>query len=402
MERLDMKRSVVPKTAECTQKRKRILLGQLVSNGDCLYATAISRQIKTDYPGCHLTWAISSVCRSILNGNPHVDEVWELPISNSEEVVPVWDQFEREAHERKKRGDFDEIFLTQVAPGNLHNYDGSIRSSLFRGYPKPITVPVSPVLRLSPIEVANVNNFAAYHRLAEKAHVILFECSPKSGQSFVTPDYALEVAQHLVEEIPEICIILSSNISIHSTDVRVVDGSALSFRENAELTKHCSLLIGCSSGISWISTSDWAKPLPMIQLLASNPFWSNSFIHDHEQWGLPTDRIIEMTDCLPNKLSKCVVAILNEGFDSAKCAFHQQIPHTFNTWRNIQCQLLQQREYRKAAHLLLNNIQRHGFHYQLILGYLVTWLQYPCLVALRKTAGIRRRLAKFLDYPGSG
>ena len=38
---------------------KKIILVQLYSNGDCLYATAVARQIKQDFPGSHLTWAIA-------------------------------------------------------------------------------------------------------------------------------------------------------------------------------------------------------------------------------------------------------------------------------------------------------------------------------------------------------
>ncbi|MEQ1577992.1 MAG: hypothetical protein ABL894_10090, partial [Hyphomicrobium sp.] len=60
----------------------RILLGQLGSNGDCLYATTIARQIKKDFPGCHLTWAISSLCTRVLDNNPDVDEVWEVPVQS--------------------------------------------------------------------------------------------------------------------------------------------------------------------------------------------------------------------------------------------------------------------------------------------------------------------------------
>ena len=45
---------------------KNILLVQLFSNGDCLYATTIARQIKQDYPGCKLTWAIASFCKDII------------------------------------------------------------------------------------------------------------------------------------------------------------------------------------------------------------------------------------------------------------------------------------------------------------------------------------------------
>ena len=48
---------------------------QLYSNGDCLYATTVARQIKNDYPDCHITWAIASFCKDIINLNPFVDDV---------------------------------------------------------------------------------------------------------------------------------------------------------------------------------------------------------------------------------------------------------------------------------------------------------------------------------------
>ncbi|MEO7049339.1 MAG: hypothetical protein ABI091_28810, partial [Ferruginibacter sp.] len=57
--------------------QKNILLVQLFSNGDCLYATAIARQIKNDFPGCKLSWAIASFCKNIIAHNPYVDEVLE-------------------------------------------------------------------------------------------------------------------------------------------------------------------------------------------------------------------------------------------------------------------------------------------------------------------------------------
>jgi hypothetical protein len=141
-------------------RRKRFLIGQLGSFGDCLYATTVARQIKNDYPDCHLTWAIGSIYRSILDGNPYIDEIWEFPLSKRTDLLDRWQQFENEAVERKNRGDFDEIFLTQVWPNNLKNFDGTLRSSIFRAYNKPITVPVLPVLRLLPAEVENVRNFA--------------------------------------------------------------------------------------------------------------------------------------------------------------------------------------------------------------------------------------------------
>ena len=57
---------------------KKILLVQLYSNGDCLYATAVARQIKQDFTNCYLTWAIASFCKNIIANNPYIDEVLEV------------------------------------------------------------------------------------------------------------------------------------------------------------------------------------------------------------------------------------------------------------------------------------------------------------------------------------
>lgn len=363
-------------------RRKRILIGQLGSFGDCLYATTVARQIKKDYPDCHLTWAVGSLYRSVLDGNPYIDEIWEYPISSRNDLLDRWQEFEDEANERKKKGYYDEIFFTQVFPNNLKNFDGTLRSSIFRGYNKPITVPVSPVIRLSPSEIENVRIFAEFHRLKEKKNVIMFECSPKSGQSFVTLDFALDVSKKIIEKIPDLCVIISTNESVHSDDNRIIDGSILSFRENAELTKYCTLLIGCSSGISWLCTSDWAKPLPMIQLLKKGTSVYASFVHDHEYHGIPTDSIIEMTDCSAETLSHCIEIILNDGFDLARRIYHEQIKVNFYHYMFAVYILLQNRKYKEAFTSLRYTIKRYGFSFQifvfffyfLVRTYLKRWI----------------------------
>ena len=63
---------------------QKILLVHLYSNGDCLYATAVAKQIKHDFPGCHLTWAIARFCKSIISNNPYVDEVMEIDIAKDD------------------------------------------------------------------------------------------------------------------------------------------------------------------------------------------------------------------------------------------------------------------------------------------------------------------------------
>lgn len=345
----------------------RILLGQLGANGDCLYATAVARQIKTDYPGCHLTWAIGSGYRSILNGNPFVDEIWEVPATNQEEICHNWEKFEKEAIARRNAGDFDEVFFTQIPPNNFKNFDGTVRSSIFRGYTKPITVSVAPVMRLSPDEIENTRSFAQSHHLSDHKHVILFECASTSGQSFVTPEFAIEVAKKLIESVPDVCIILSSKLSIDSTNTRIIDGSKLPFRENVELTKYCALVVGCSSGISWLCTSDWAKPLPMVQLLAKDKSVYASFIHDYEYRNIPTDSIIEMTDCSVDRVSKCLSAIFKNGFNNAKLIFHEQIPLKFDHYFYCIYNFLVMRDRYKDAFISLKyTIGRYGLHPHLL------------------------------------
>jgi len=349
-------------TANSETTSPRILLGHLNSSGDCLYATTVARQIKVDYPNCHLTWAIGSMCRSVIEENPHVDEIWEFPLYRIEDAAKVWNQFIQEATTRKHKGDFDEIFFTQFSPCNYEKYDGLIRSSTFRGYPKPISVPIAPVLRLTSDEVERVRLFSETHQLAHKHHVILFECSPKSDQSFVNPDFALDVAEKLVEQFADnICVILSSNLSINSKHPNIIDGSKLSLRENGELTKYCTLFIGCSSGITWICTSDWAKPLPMVQLLKANPIWYASVVGDYKCWGLPTDTVMEMTECDSNHVKECVSCILQENFALAKSKFHQDIAITFNSYGHLLRTMLLKRQFRKAQLMITHHIERNGF-----------------------------------------
>lgn len=307
-------------------RSNRILLGQLASFGDCLLATPIARQIKQDYPGCTLTWAIGSSYRSAVEGNPFVDTIWEIPLSSRNEMDDIWRRFEVEAKKRLAQGEFDRIFLTQVNPNNYQNFDGTVRASILRGYPRPITVPITPVLRLRDEEVERVRQFAEEHQISRWKHVVLFECASRSGQSSVTPSYALEVAEDVLDRQGDCCFILSSNERIDTPRNGIVDGSVLSLRENGELSKYCTLLVGCSSGITWLCTSDWAKKLPTIQVLKRSTSVYASMAHDAEHFGLPTGHIIEMADPPVQRLADCIRAVLTEPFASVRDRFHERIP----------------------------------------------------------------------------
>lgn len=341
--------------------RPRILLGQLGSFGDCLYATAIARQIKQDFPDCHLTWAIGTPYRSVLALNPHVDEIWEVAFSARSQMDTAWRLFERKARERRRRGDFDQVFLTQLGPDNYQNFDGTIRASLFRGYPRTITVPLDPVLRLSDEEVASVRHFAEHHHLGQLRHVVLFEYSGESNQTFVDQDFALRAARGVLARLPDTAFVLSSSQRLLSDDPRIIDGSVLSFRANAELTKHCSLLIGCSSGVSWLCTSDWARPLPMIQLLRSSTSVFASMAHDAAHFGRPTGGILEMRDCSTERLVDCVCTALMSGFADARRRFHEEIPVKLDMFFEVfMLSVLKQGQPLKVLRSMRNVYRRYG------------------------------------------
>jgi len=380
--------------ANHSYKQKRFLLGQLASFGDCLYATAIARQIKTDFPGCHLTWAIGSIYRSILINNPFVDEIWEIPLKNRDDAVSAWIKFEKAARERLCRKEFDEIFFTQVNPNNYQNFDGTLRYSIFRGYPHPITVPVTPIIRLTDVEIRNVHDFIQRHDLDGKKKVILFECVPYSGQSFVTPDFALDTARRLISEIPDVYFILSGNIPCASDEERIIDGSVLSFRENAELTKYCSLLVGCSSGISWLCTSDWAKPLPMIQLLKKRTSFYASFVHDYEYRQEDVSLFLEMTDCSAEKLCECIKLIYTNGFPVARSRYHENIPLSFDYYCRALGYLVARGDFNGAVNSLRITANRYGWRPQLIKALLKSLLLGPFVVPVKIAQNFTKSLTK--------
>jgi ADP-heptose:LPS heptosyltransferase len=343
-------------------EQKRILLVHLVSLGDCLYATTIARQIKQDYPGCHLTWAISNLCSTVIENNPDVDLVWEVPCGKMSDGWGVaWEKIKAEAIRKKESGLFDLVFFTQLYPDNFSNYDGTIRSSLFRSYQNPITVPVSPVVVLTENEVKNVEHFARRNRLKEFRNVILFESSPGSGQSRINNDIALRISKKITDRFPDTVILLSSNQKIQTDHERIIDASELTFRENAELSKYCTLLVGCSSGITWLLTSTWAKKVPMIEILKKGAvlFEFASVRYDLAYWGEPTDHIIEITRSDDDYIARCIDMALSSGIEQTRKTFDERlVPRRFSLVLEIR-ELVFKKEYKKVIPTSRNYYQRN-------------------------------------------
>ena len=79
----------------------------------------------------------------VIQNNPYIDDFWEVNIERMTDASgKAWGDIKKQAIEKKENGIFDNIFFTQICPDNFYNYDGTIRSTIFRTYPNPITVPV--------------------------------------------------------------------------------------------------------------------------------------------------------------------------------------------------------------------------------------------------------------------
>lgn len=345
----------------------RVLLGMLASNGDCLYATAIARQIKLDFPGCHLTWAIGSLSRAVLANNPDIDEVWVVPQNSWLDMDQSWNLFEIEAHQLAESGRFDHVFLTQISPARFANYDGTIRPSMFRNFGRPITVPVDAIIELSEQEEAEVDCWFQDSPACSASRVVLCECSSKSGQSFMTVDLAVRIAERVVAAQSKTVFIISTHEKLPTDHPRIIAGGVLSIRQTARLTEFVDLFVGCGSGLTVAATSGAAKPvLPNIQILKRSTSVYASFRHDFAYFGKPTAHFLELTKEDPDHLGKVVLATLNEGFSAAQAEFDDPVPLSFGWYRHlISLMLLERGKYVDAVHSLLVTSARYGWHPEL-------------------------------------
>lgn len=302
----------------------RILLVQLGANGDCILVTTIAKQIKEyDYINSHLTWMVATPYKSTLLNNPHIDEIIEVPIVSDLTItrnnIP---SFVKEYSDQK----FDKIFITDYTTDTYKNWYGTTRSSLFRSYPHPLKIKPEPIVVLTNSEIEHVTEFVKKNCINNATYNILFECSPNSGQSLINFESAFIIAQTVVSQNKKIKIILSSPYKFNSISSNILDASSLTFRENAELINYCDLLVGCSSGISWICTSSWSKNTKTIQIIDpnyQNGKFSASMKNDFEYFGISTKEIIELSNPSDTNLAECILLTYNK-FSLAKRKYDQK------------------------------------------------------------------------------
>ena len=353
---------------------EKILMIQLYSNGDCLYASAVARQIKHDYPGCFLIWAIASFCKNIILNNPYVDEIMEVSTVPKNDVS-AYRKFKKEIFRQYHRGEYSKVFTINNIDTNQCFYDGTIRGNILRAYQAPITLSLQPVLRLFQKEKDNVEAFVKQHNLNSYQQVILFEYAPQSGQSTLSRDYAIEISESILSN-NNYAIILSSPNTISHPNKAIIDGSILSVRETAYLSNFCTFLLGTSSGITWASTSDTGKILPMIQLLNPNTRWFNSVSIDFERFDIANKGVIELFDLNKESVIQCVkLALVN--FDDAYKKFYKPFPLHFKTTRSIVYNLLCYLEFRSIYKHIIVNTDLYGLKLNFLKELFIGLVSFP-------------------------
>lgn len=305
----------------------KILLVQLGAIGDCLLVTTIAKQIKEiDYPGCHLSWMILDRCKQVIENNPYVDEIipiFEDGINAAREKIG---QFLDEVKEQGKT--FDKIIITDNYITNEKIWFGPLRSMYHRVYQEltgnKIKISPETLIYLKEEEKEKADKFAKKHNLDDTdCFPILFECQPQSGQSTMNPGRALTISSEISKKYPNAKFIMSSKEKIESENKNIIDGSELSYRETAQLINHCKLLVGISSGITWLNTSNWSKKIPTIQYIKRYedyyPTFSASMLLDFKNLGESTDNLIELYCTHDDKnLTDCISYVLETSFQDAK------------------------------------------------------------------------------------
>jgi ADP-heptose:LPS heptosyltransferase len=313
----------------------RYFIYQFAAFGDCLFATIVVKQLKYNDPDCEITWGISKRYVSILKNNPYVDRILEFEIDPKTATPNEFDKHNSVINNLEKEFGSNFIHL-QLLNKHIHHLFTTLRYTVIKVFGGPITVSRNAVLYLDQKEKDNVKEFIFKNEINTYSTKILFECAPSSGQSTVDYKFALQVAEKIIAKNKNVCIVLSGAFSIEVNSPQIFNANSISYRENLELINYCDLLIGCSSGISWLTICESAKPIPMIQLLSSKSDLFAGVHFDFEINNLDNSHILEMINFDVIKTVECIEAFLKVGILETKLKFHQEYkPSIFNLKNNV-------------------------------------------------------------------
>ena len=180
-------------------------------------------------------------------------------------------------------------------------------------------------------------------------------------------------------------MILSGPRPYNFNHSNIIDGNTLSIRETVGLTHYCTLLLGCSSGISWAATSIAAKPLPMVQILAPDAYYFNPLSLTYKKLGKPAERLIELIHFDSSKLEKVFADIFHHGFEEAKKKHSQYVKPQFRLYRGIVHQFLKKGQLSEIATFVRVNFKENGFNISMMKYMLIGLLLFPIQLIVDQT-----------------
>jgi hypothetical protein len=153
--------------------------------------------------------------------------------------------------------------------------------------------------------------------------------------------------------------------------------------------------LGSSSGITWVSTSDAGKQLPMIQLLNPYSNWLNAISRDFERFGIATDKVIELIDYNNSLIIKVVLTALDD-FSLSKKQYNQPIPLHFKTTRSIVYNLLCYLEFKAILTHIKVNREVYGnnifFFKEVVMGFLIFPFRLMANIWRKNFVGIQKKM----------
>jgi hypothetical protein len=342
---------------------ERVLICLIGNNGDCLNGSIIARQVKADTPDAHVTFVTSAGRAGLFANNPYIDEIWGVPDRPDLPFVTMTQAIEAEAIRRHLAGQYDRLYLSQIWPSNLHNYDGSCRPSVVRSYRRPITVPIENVFNYTDAELEDAAKLVTESNFLDYEHRILFECQSLSGQSFMNHEIAQTVADYVYNELPNASMMLISHHDIKLRHPNTKHAKLHSLREISLLSRVATMFIGCGSGGTVIATVPPSEVLPTILILSAGPGASYaSFAHERAYWGLPNDHMLETTNESPLAIAATIVEACTNGIGPARELFHEIMPVTFDHYGPlIEGMLINNGRSVDAARSLTHVAERYGW-----------------------------------------
>ena len=266
---------------------KKILIVNFGGIGDILNTTAIATHYKSFEENFHVSFLTKSKYRFALENNSQIDSVLTLnPELDAYEPLSLSNEFKTNIQRSSiKTEDFLKIIF--AAPYMSPFYDLTSRSTLLKIIMEESSqisdwnVSFMPHVELSEEQIQEARLFK--QKIPNNFNVLI-EYEFFSNQSFINEFSILKILKTLKQNSLNLIFsglkkpeYYNNFSSIPNFNVFHYDKS---FMSNAELYNNIDFFIGCSSGITCLTSSDYCDPnIPRIELVRGEHWSTKDFTH---------------------------------------------------------------------------------------------------------------------------